>query len=111
MSVKADMTMRNLYRLFVLNIERSLSKMKRRKQKKAITKVPKKILPFPNCGSQDCKKSDNESSFNSMEPKNSSTPMNFRIYSLCKTKTKYKESSNHQDFKIYEEFDEYDGGD
>ena len=95
--------MRNLYRLIVLKIERSLSKMKSRKQKKSITFEQEKKGSHTN---HDI--SSNESTFHSVEPKNTSTPMNFIIYSLYKGKNNYIQNTLPQDFKIYEEFDEYE---
>ena len=40
--------------------------------------------------------------------KNTSTPKNLRFYSLCKRKITYEESTLQQDFKIDEDFDEYE---
>ena len=73
-----------------------------------ITDVPKKNFPFPNYRKQDFKRSNNDRSYHSIKPKNTSTSMNFRSYPLCNSKTKYEEPIIHKDFKIYEEFDEYD---
>ena len=46
--------------------------------------------------------------FNSVELKNTSTPMNFKIYPLHRSKKTSYESFLQQDFKIYEEFEEYE---
>ena len=44
--------------------------------------------------------------FYSVEPKNTSTPMNFKIYPLHKNRKKSSESFLQQDFNIYEELKE-----
>ena len=77
--------------------------MKSRKQKKSITHEPEKKGSHKN---HDI--SSNELTFHSVEPKNTSTPMNSRIYSLYKGKSNYIQNTLPQDFKIYEEFDEYE---
>ena len=70
--------------------------MKIRKQNKSSTKYESRLH----------EKSCNESTFHTAHPQNASTPLNFRVYSL--NKNKRKDKFMDLDFKIYEDFDEYE---
>ena len=88
--------MKNLYRKLLIKIERGLVMMRTRKQNKSLKKSESRLH----------EKSCNESIFHAAQPQNASTPLNFKIYSLHKNLEKEKVLDH--DFKIYEDFDEYE---